>query len=69
MKYVFRRALVGIVLVPVVAMVWVLFTAILSVVVGLPMGSVNRVWNEGLGLGLLATIMFAIIPLILKGKR
>jgi hypothetical protein len=69
MKYVFRRALVGIVLVPVVAMTWVLFTAILSVVVSLPMGSVNRVWNEGLGLGLLATVMFAIIPLILKGKR
>jgi hypothetical protein len=69
MKYFFRRALVGIIAIPVVAMLWVLFNAILSVVVGLPMGSVNRVWNEGLGLGLLATIMFAIIPLILKGKR
>jgi hypothetical protein len=69
MKYVFRRALVGIIVIPVVAMAWVLFTAILSVVVSLPMGSVNRVWNEGLWLGILATVMFAIIPLILKEKR
>jgi|LakMenE01Jun11ns_1017448.scaffolds.fasta_scaffold9944290_4 hypothetical protein len=68
MKYVFRRALVGIIIIPVVAMVWVLFSAILGMVFALPMSSVNRVWNDGLWLGLLATIMFAIIPL-LNGKR
>jgi len=68
MKYVFRRALVGIVLVPLVAFAWVLFTGILSVITTLPM-NVNQVWNEGLGLGILMTIMFAIIPLILKEKR
>jgi hypothetical protein len=69
MKYVFRRALFGLVLVPLVAFAWVLFTGVLSVITTLPMGSVNRVWNEGLGLGILATVMFAIIPLILKEKR
>jgi hypothetical protein len=68
MKYVFRRALVGIIIIPVVAMVWVLFSAILGMVFALPMSSVNRVWNDGLWLGLLATIMFAITPL-LNGKR
>jgi hypothetical protein len=68
MKYVFRRALVGIIIIPVVAMVWVLFSAILGMVFALPMSSVNRVWNDGLWLGLLATIMFAIFP-PMNGKK
>ena len=69
MKYVFRRALVGVILIPVVAMVWVLFSAILGMLFALPMSSVNRVWNDGLWLGLLATIMFAVFPLLNKDKR
>ena len=68
MKYVFRRALFGLVLVPLVAMAWVLFTGVLSVITTLPM-NVNQVWNEGLWLGILMTVMFAIIPLILKERR
>jgi hypothetical protein len=63
MKYFFRRALVGIIVIPVVAMLWVLFSAIMAMLFSLPMSSVNRVWNDGLWLGLLATVMFAIFPL------
>jgi hypothetical protein len=68
MKYFFRRALVGIIAIPVVAMLWVLFNAIMAMLFALPMSSVSRVWNDGLWLGLLATVMFAVFPLP-KDKR
>ena len=68
MKYVFRRAVLGVVATPLVAGAWVLFTAVLIGLGAPPTASVNQVWNDGLWLGAIASILFAIEPLVNRKK-
>jgi hypothetical protein len=69
MKYVIRRAVLGVIATPFIAGAWVLFIAVLIGLGAEPTASVNQVWNDGLALGVISTIMFAIGPLIVKDNK
>jgi hypothetical protein len=69
MKYVFRRAVLGVVATPIVAGVWVLFIATLIGLGAEPTASVNQVWNDGLGLGVVVAVLFTFLPLIVKDNK
>ena len=68
MKYVFRRAVLGVVATPIVAFAWVLFIATLIGLGAEPTASVNQVWNDGLWLGVIVAVLFTFLPLLNKEK-
>ena len=69
MKYVFRRAVLGVVATPIIAGAWVLFTAVLIGLGAPPSASVNEVWNDGLWLGVISAVVFTFGPLIVKDNK
>lgn len=69
MKYVFRRAVLGVVATPLIAFAWVFFIAVLIGLGAEPTASVNQVWNDGLWLGVISAVIFTFGPLLAnKGK-
>ena len=66
MKYVIRRAVLGVVATPLIAGAWVLFTAGLIGLGAEPSASVNEVWNDGLWLGVITAVAFTFGPLLTK---
>ena len=68
MKYVIRRAVVGVLATPLIAMAWVLFVAVLVAFGAPPSLSVNQVWNDGLLLGVITAVLFTFAPLFTKEK-
>ena len=69
MKYVFRRAVLGVIATPIVAFAWVLFIAVLIGLGAEPTANVNQVWNDGLWLGVISAVIFTFGPLLTtKGK-
>ena len=69
MKYVFRRAVLGVVATPIVAGAWVLFIAGLIGLGAEPTANVSQVWNDGLGLGVIVAVLFTFLPLIVKDNK
>ena len=59
-KYTFRRLLAGIVIVPVVAMLYTLLVALLYAMGAGWSGGVVVAWNNGLMIGVMATLAFAL---------
>jgi hypothetical protein len=69
MKYVIRRAVAGVVAVPVIAGVYVLGMAGL---IGLGAGgsfSIEQAWSNGLVLGFASAVVFAFYPQLTKWVR
>jgi len=58
-KYTFRRLALGIVIVPVVASAWFAFVAVLIGLGAEPTDTPSGVWANGLGLGVMATLVLA----------
>jgi hypothetical protein len=69
MKYVIRRAVLGVVATPIVAGAWVLFIAVLIGLGAEPTANVSQVWNDGLGLGVIVAVLFTFGPLIVKDNK
>lgn len=59
MKFVFRRLLAGIVIVPLVALAYFVFYALLVGLGADPTATPSEVWANGLMFGVLATLVFA----------
>jgi len=60
MKYVFRRLLAGVVITPLVALLWVFGIALLIGAGAEPHASIGQVWVDGLWLGAFVSLAFAI---------
>jgi hypothetical protein len=58
-KYVIRRAVVGIVITPLVALVWLFGIALLIGAGAEPTATANQVWLDGLWLGVAVSVVFA----------
>lgn len=59
MKYAFRRLLAGIVIVPFMAVVYFVGYAMLVGLGAEPTATPSEVWNNGLVIGVIATLVFA----------
>lgn len=59
MKFMFRRLLLGVAIVPLVAMAWFVFYAWLIWCGADPTATPSEVWANGLWLGVIATLVFA----------
>jgi hypothetical protein len=59
-KYVIRRLLVGIVITPLVALGWLIGIALLIGAGAEPHATASEVWVDGLWLGAIASVAFAI---------
>ena len=69
MKYVFRRAVLGVVLVPLVAVAWVLFYATLVGLGADPTNTPQGVFNDGLFIGFVVELFFvgdAVLKVVRK---
>lgn len=69
MKYVFRRALVGVVIVPLVAVAWFVFYAMLVGLGADPTNTPQGVFNDGLFIGLVVESFFvgdAVVKVVRK---
>jgi hypothetical protein len=64
MKYAFRRLLLGVVIVPLVAVVYFVFYAVLVGGGAEPTSTPIEVWNNGLMFGVGATLVFAVSAVI-----
>lgn len=65
-KYVFRRLLAGIVITPLVAVAWsVVYVGLVAYGAG-QVHTISEVWSNGLVLGLMASLVFALSAI--KGK-
>jgi hypothetical protein len=65
-KYVFRRLLVGIVITPLVALSWcVLYVGLVAFGAG-QVHTISEVWSNGLVMGLMVSLVFAVSAI--KGK-
>ena len=65
MKYVFRRLLLGLVIVPFVAVAYFgFFATMVGFSYGVPSILVGEVWNNGLMLGSLITLVFSLEVLV-----
>jgi hypothetical protein len=64
MKFAIRRAVLGVIIIPVVAFAWVVFYALLVGAGAEPTSSVSEVWNDGLWLGGVVTIIFSLEAVI-----
>ncbi len=58
-KYVIRRAVLGIVITPLVALVWLIGIATLVGMGAEPTASASQVWVDGLWLGVAVSVVFA----------
>jgi len=58
-KYVIRRAVLGIVITPLVALVWLIGIAMLIGMGAEPTASASQVWVDGLWLGVAVSVVFA----------
>jgi hypothetical protein len=58
-KYVIRRAVLGIVITPLVALVWLIGIAVLIGMGAEPTASASQVWVDGLWLGVAVSVVFA----------
>jgi hypothetical protein len=58
-KYVIRRAVAGIVITPLVALVWLIGIAVLIGMGAEPTASAGQVWLDGLWLGVAVSVVFA----------
>jgi hypothetical protein len=59
-KYTFRRLLAGVVIIPAVALVYTLLVALLYAMGAGWSGGVVVAWNNGLMIGVMATLAFAL---------
>lgn len=69
MKYVFRRAVLGVVLVPLVAVAWVFIYAVLVGLGAEPQSSPREVFNDGLFVGVVLELFFvgdAVLKVVRK---
>lgn len=62
MKYYIRRAIVGIIAVPIVAGAWVLVYAFLLLLGGEPNQSIADTFGNGLALGWILAVLFTFAP-------
>lgn len=65
-KYVFRRAVAGVVITPLVALGWLVFYALLVGAGAEPTSTASEVWSNGLVLGVVVSLVFALTA---WGKR
>jgi hypothetical protein len=59
-KYVIRRAVLGVVITPLVAVVWLFGIALLIGMGAEPTASASQVWVDGLWLGGIVSLVFAV---------
>lgn len=59
MKFAIRRALLGVITIPLVAIAWFVFYALLVGGGATPTATPVEVWNDGLWLGGIATFIFS----------
>ena len=59
-KYVIRRLMVGVVITPLVALVWLVGIAVLIGLGAEPTASASQVWTDGLWLGGVVSVWFAL---------
>jgi hypothetical protein len=59
-KYVIRRAVLGIVITPLVALCWLIGIALLIGMGAEPTASATQVWEDGLWLGAFVSLAFAL---------
>lgn len=59
-KYVFRRAVAGLLITPIVAVFWVLFYALLVANGAGQSSDLSEVWLNGLALGVVVSLWFAL---------
>lgn len=64
MKFMFRRLLLGVVIVPLIAVMWFVFYAVLVGGGAEPTSTPSEVWNDGLMFGVVATLVFAVSAVI-----
>jgi len=58
-KYVIRRAVAGIIITPLVALLWLIGIAMLIGMGAEPTASASQVWIDGLWLGVAVSVVFA----------
>lgn len=68
MKYVFRRLLAGVVIAPLVAVVYLVGYALLVGAGAEPTSNASEVWTNGLVLGVMVSLVFAGSALVKAGK-
>ena len=67
-KYVFRRLLAGIVITPLVAVAWcVVYVGLVAFGAG-QVHTISEVWSNGLVIGLMASLVFALSAIKVKGN-
>ena len=59
-KYVIRRAVLGVIITPLVALIWLVGIAVLIGLGAEPTASASQVWYDGLWLGGVVSIWFAL---------
>lgn len=65
MKFVFRRLLLGVAIVPMVAVAYFsMFAVMVGFSYGIPTILASEVWNNGLMLGVLVTLAFSLEVLV-----
>jgi hypothetical protein len=69
MKYVFRRAILGVAIVPLIAVAWLLFYALLVGLGARQTSSAEEVFAVGLFIGLIVEVWFVVDGLVKVVKR
>jgi hypothetical protein len=59
-KYVIRRAVLGVIITPLVALIWLVGIAVLIGLGAEPTASASQVWIDGLWLGGVVSVWFAL---------